>query len=407
MASASWRFLIAGSLLFGMLFSTMPPRALTADPAPESPSAGKDSAVLKRILAHWRAREDRIKSLHVTWRSQRTSLRARSPRSAEVRAELWLEGYTCFRVQIAPIPADRSRNGESSRTFDGSINRGLTHFRGSSNGGISKGSDGSQLHAATLSPLLLALLPFAHDAIDRSPNLFRVVSQNAVLDGKHCVKIERDQTQFVESFWVDPAREDIIVGWEQRPRNAPASLFATVKYQLEKDQGWIPTRWTQTDSQFVRSLSTESTMTTFAINEKFPPQTFTLAFPPGTAVVDETIYETYVVGKDGAKVDLLKFDSAGSLRVHQAFEQPVDFTIDPEPLKDALDFIATRYQIDIVIDPQAVKRGLIDPAVEVKVDDPGIKLKRVLELLLKQSPKPLGFEVRNGRMTVISAPRPR
>lgn len=97
----------------------------------------------------------------------------------------------------------------------------------------------------------------------------------------------------------------------------------------------------------------------------------------------------------------MKFDSLASLDLYETLEQTVDFKIDPEPLNDALNFIAQRYQIKVTIDAIAVRQGLIDPTIEVEITTPGLKLRQLLELLLKQSKRPLAFEVRNGALVFI------
>lgn len=79
-----------------------------------------------------------------------------------------------------------------------------------------------------------------------------------------------------------------------------------------------------------------------------------------------------------------------------------DFIVDPEPLKDALEFIAHRYHIKTAFDERGVRRGLIDPGVLVQTQKHGIKLKELIGLLLKQSPKPLRYEIRNDVVTVVA-----
>ena len=49
-------------------------------------------------------------------------------------------------------------------------------------------------------------------------------------------------------------------------------------------------------------------------------------------------------------------------RISEALDQTVEFDIDPEPLKDAIDFIAQRYQIPIILDAKAPKTPASTPA---------------------------------------------
>jgi hypothetical protein len=87
-------------------------------------------------------------------------------------------------------------------------------------------------------------------------------------------------------------------------------------------------------------------------------------------------------------------------KIEAALEQRVDFAIDPEPLKDAIDFIATRYQIPIMLDTKTLEDASIDTSSEVKLAAPGLKLRQVLTLLLDELPHPLGFEMRDGVMAI-------
>jgi len=290
---------------------------------------------------------------------------------------------------------------------DGSTSERLVlDVRTRQEGDVWNGDPGNELASRSVFPLMLALRSYSRGGIERSSKQWRVISENAILDNKHCVKIQFEQSGIVETYWIDSAREDVIVGWEQRQSRSQSS-FVSIQYRHDEKNGWLPSRWTETRHSNWGKQSSENTVTQFSINEKFPKETFTLAFPPGTTVVDRKLVEKYVVAKDGSKVDVLKFDSPGSLRIHETLESQVDFSIDPEPLKNALEFIASRYQIEVVIDPQAVKRGLIDPSIDVKLAAPGIKLRSTLNLLLEQSRKPLGFEVRKGTLVIIPVARPK
>ncbi len=77
---------------------------------------------------------------------------------------------------------------------------------------------------------------------------------------------------------------------------------------------------------------------------------------------------------------------------------PVDFNIEPQPLKDALDFIMGRYQIRIWIDRR------IDSTTEVKAGCPGIKLRSLLTILLEECPGDLGFTIERDALQIDPAP---
>jgi hypothetical protein len=416
MASSSRLLVISASLLLGIFFQAILRATIAAEPALQGPSASGESAVLRRILANSRAREERVKSFYCDYDSRSTS--ATTPRNPvdEVRSEVWIDGDNRYQIVDSQFPkqepkrsnVDKPQQPEPSRivryAFDGSTSERLILYARTGQGDVWNGDPGNELVSQSVFPLMLALRPYTRGGIERSSKQWRVISENAILDNKHCVKIQFVQSGIVETYWIDSARDDLIVGWEQRKSRSQSS-FASIEYRHDEKNGWLPTRWRETRHSNWGKQSSENTVTQFSINETFPKETFTPAFPPGTTVVDRKLIEKYVVAKDGSKVDVLKFDSTGSLDIHETLETQVDFTIDPEPLKDALEFIASRYQIRVVIDPQAIKQGLIDPSIEVKVAAPGIRLRSMLNLLLEQSRKPLGFEIRNGALVIIPVRR--
>jgi hypothetical protein len=232
-----------------------------------------------------------------------------------------------------------------------------------------------------------------------------VVSEDEIIADRHCVKL-RFPTKgrhpyfgWFHTLWVDPARGNVIVGWEQGIPDA-RSMFMSIEYARDKTHGWLPSRYTETDS----STTVESaTATKIAINERYPVTMFRQTFPPGTQVDDWRLSQRYMIGRDGSKSHVQTRYLSRPGTIDESLNESIDFVVDPEPLKDALQFIGQRYHINTAFDNPAVRQGLIDPAVEVETTKHGIKLKELLELLLKQSPKPLRYEIRNDPVTVIAA----
>jgi hypothetical protein len=91
-----------------------------------------------------------------------------------------------------------------------------------------------------------------------------------------------------------------------------------------------------------------------------------------------------------------KAESPKARAIRQALEQPVDFNIQPQSLKDALDFVAARYQIKVVIDRAVASK------IEVNGSFPGIKLRSLLSILLEQLPKPAGFKIEDDALKFYS-----
>ena len=109
------------------------------------------------------------------------------------------------------------------------------------------------------------------------------------------------------------------------------------------------------------------------------------------------------ISKRPAAPELLLSSDVGQYpQIEEALDSKVDFTIEPQPLKEALEFISTRFQLPILIDSNTLEDANIDTSTEVKLQIPGIKLRQVMALLLEQLPQPLGFYIRNGVLTVTT-----
>jgi hypothetical protein len=105
--------------------------------------------------------------------------------------------------------------------------------------------------------------------------------------------------------------------------------------------------------------------------------------------------------KKWAQTDL-RVESKNEARISEALDQPVEFTIDPQPLKDAIDFISTRYTIPIILDAKALEDASIDTSTEVKMPISGMKLRNMLKLLLEQLPTPLTYVVEDEVMKITT-----
>jgi hypothetical protein len=87
-------------------------------------------------------------------------------------------------------------------------------------------------------------------------------------------------------------------------------------------------------------------------------------------------------------------------RIVEALSQPVDFNIEPQALKDAIDFIAARYQIPIMIDQKGLEDAKVDMSSEVRGSVPGIAMSDLLDLLLGQLSAPLGYDIQHGVLMI-------
>jgi hypothetical protein len=226
---------------------------------------------------------------------------------------------------------------------------------------------------------------------------FRIVSENAPVNDRRAVWLRRTdpQTKTIEDFWVDPAHADSVIRWECQPPRQGACTISLVS-QEDSNSGWIPERWTVDFG-----LVAECTMTGFATNEEYPRDAFLVTFPAGTVVLDRRSKEQYAIRRDGSRTHVTKFGSPESLKIYEALQMPVEFAIDPQPLTDALGFIATRSQIQVTVDNKAFHDAGVDPKTEVSVMNmPGISLRRLLQVLLGQLGRPVGFELRDGALVI-------
>jgi hypothetical protein len=96
--------------------------------------------------------------------------------------------------------------------------------------------------------------------------------------------------------------------------------------------------------------------------------------------------------KKWAQVDL-RSESKPEQRISQALDEPVEFQVEPQSLKEAIEFIGARYSIPIVIDQKALDDANVDTSGEVKGNFPGIKLRNLFKLLLEQMSAPLTYVI--------------
>jgi hypothetical protein len=97
--------------------------------------------------------------------------------------------------------------------------------------------------------------------------------------------------------------------------------------------------------------------------------------------------------------------SKSESRIEEALNQQVDFNIEPQSLKEAIEFIGARYQIPILFDHKALDDANVATSTEVKASLPGIPLHDLLTLLLRQLSQPVGYEISNGILMISTIER--
>ncbi len=384
-----------------------------SDKAAETTPKAANSKTLERILANWKARAERTRSIYIAWEDRSFAGKAaqdrRQGKGSDRQAErftdiaLWAERPYRFRLDTVhftgPAPA-----ADKLIVKLRWVRNGLTelHERVGKppklpTATFSKHSGGNPLETYT-PPLTLSFCPLDAFVLRSQSRKLRVVSVDTVKDGLRCVhlQIANDKGVFFENCWVDPARDDVVVAYEswrrfneRREVNSPISIA----YRHDPAYGWVPARWTIGNGTSGNGPLGEGTVTKCTINEPFPPETFSLKVAPGTAVFDEQTFEQYRIAADGGKSDLVQFDSRNSLQIQRVLQSVSDFRIDPQNLQDALDFISARYQVPVVFYEADFRAAGFSGNLLVAVRRQGIPVAEVLKLLSAQCPKPLGFRI--------------
>jgi len=393
-----------------------PPAKSLPSPAPEkAPATTKGAAVptLDRILANWKARQERTRSLYFAWerrtffgevadlRSKGKAFSKRADaRSRVIEFSFWAEEPDRCRFDSTPLASPQPAATPFAAKGH-SVMNGATAFSVEEPGYAADlpvcrvVASGGHWRRIASTQMLLAIRPL--DAfVEGRQSRFRVVTENALIAGLRCVELQsaKDNDRLLERCWVDPARDDVIVAYElqfhpkdeDRPKD---TRTISIQYQHDPVHGWVPAGWT---SKQPVELS-EDTVTKYAINEPIPAETFSLKLAPGTLVFDWPTREQYRVAKDGSKSDVVKADSLCSLRILEALASKSDFRIQPQSLKDALEFIGARYQIPIVPNQKEFAEAGIDLSSEVQFPRTGVALADLLKSLLAQCQKPAGFRI--------------
>jgi hypothetical protein len=98
----------------------------------------------------------------------------------------------------------------------------------------------------------------------------------------------------------------------------------------------------------------------------------------------------------------LSSDIGGTPQIEAALEETIAFKIEPQSLREALDLLAKKSRIPILIDEKTIDNASIDLKQEVTLSAPGITLGDTLDLLLSIGADPLSYEIRHGALIVTT-----
>jgi hypothetical protein len=96
----------------------------------------------------------------------------------------------------------------------------------------------------------------------------------------------------------------------------------------------------------------------------------------------------------------LSSDTGRNARIEAALDETVNLEIEPQSLRNALNLLAEKFRIAILIDQKTLDDANVDVAQEVKLSATGLTLRDTLAALLHFEVTPLSFEIHEGTLLV-------
>jgi hypothetical protein len=397
-----------------LLFFPRPSPAET----PAKPQKPTDEETLKRILANWRARQDRTRSFHFEWNTRLVQKNRRRTSVQNLHRALWVAGNDRFRFERALVGEGQNRwdhHTRDQRACDGSTNYVLEWLRGPSDppqGAIRPAKGTPDLDNFECEAIFRALRPLDspdawqdakyhtwHDAT------YHVVTQSAIVDGLHCVKLERTFRRMTESCWVDPNRDDLVVLCERTFRGIGSSI--AISYHASPQFGWTPEHWTwrdQSGRDQSGSVELQCDATTSSVNERLPAKVFQINLPPGALVFDLAARKQYLIAVDGSRAAAPPFDSVSSPAFRRGLDAVIDVRFEPQPFNGAVEFLSRNYSLPFEFEIEAFRKaGLNIDETECHSDIEGLTLREQLRWLSAQLPKPIRLLEKDGKLVFTTA----
>lgn len=353
------------SVLFVFFISTVGTRAW-ADEQPADDAKRMDaSPVLKRILANWKARQERIRSFHVTWESRirlaagrqivmaangRLILFANSdsqdaPWDLVPAASFWMSRNDEFRYErrvhwnvgsrfaldspnVVTVSNGRSEKcglQRPNRQFDEML-PGVLRSTRPSDPMLPRTADRDQGRCCIeLVPMMLTFRPMDPKSLGWDTARCRLVTEHAIVDGIHYVKLQRSDESpgVLDTWWIDPRQDDVVTQWRRTKDGRDVAKIA-IEYDRQPPFGPIPGRWTI--ESFVWDTLPVGTIkfnvTECKLNQEPPPDTFALQFPRETLVVDRATQNMTYLRTDGSERPVTKEELLRGLLYHNADAAP-------------------------------------------------------------------------------------
>jgi hypothetical protein len=323
-----------------LLLAPAPPLRLSAR-ADDAPKTAHEAAVLDRIFANWKARHDRVRTLHFTIDSrtvykkgqpdpsrfgQQTRL-DRDQLFQQFGVQIWIEGDDRICVVTTPtFKVPQAKLTETNRVDGRWVQVGQTISIFAASPGFETGvappkfapygyvfrNPGRDWPLADPFewPLLLTYRPQAR-SMNWLRDQCRLVDENSLVEGGRSLMFQRavepsDNAHLRrdEACWVSPARDDVVVHW--RIETARRKIEGSVKHKKDETFGWVPAEWT-VGTKGVSGFFAEYAVVKYELNKKIDPAVFSQSFPAGTPVQEEAgsgaarKVRCYVVQPDGSE----------------------------------------------------------------------------------------------------------
>lgn len=283
------------------------------------------SPTMERILANWKARQVRIKTFHVSWESRvrlrpgRHVIRVANGRTTVLMvgeaplvfdplpmANFWMAGNDRFRYERRTALERVAEGTWAMSVSDGRSEMSClvrSDFRRQARLPTDADEDEGR-RSIELIPILLSFRPLVAETPGWDPRRCRLVTEHAVIDNVHYIKIQRvgEEPGILDTWWIDPRREDVIAQW-QRAQNGREVARISIEYEPRPGLGLVPHRWTIENFvwKWIPAATIKSKVTECTINEEPQADTFSPRFPLESLVFDHGKQKFFFVRVNGSK----------------------------------------------------------------------------------------------------------
>jgi hypothetical protein len=409
-----WGVVIAASLSWCA-------QVVPEDKPPETAPSVAAAQSVARILRSWKEREDRAKTLHCVWDTEKSSLPIPGESKVATRGvavwqatsnnECWLGRDSQYRLETTTERRGGPTGRETNHQWTACGGRAYSSLSWAQNSTLPRRGRifdlvrrraGMGYLDQEMTPLAWSYRPSLR--ADLKPGQFTLVTEDALLAGLRCAKLRHRQGQNLSSFWFDPRRGDALVFWRWEVSGSIGSTLS-LRYQPGKPNDpapnvCTPSGWTVHNDDGSDDVSQVKTI---EINKQLAADAFQIKFTPGTAVavdLDGSTQEAYVVKPDGTQRTIFNLNTISSAQLRSVLLQRIGFTVDPGRLRDAIDFVRHVHRLAIAMDETNFRKAKIPPSSEVECDTPGIRVWELLTWFSAQCPHPFGIYEQKGQLVL-------